>query len=114
MRPLVDLVTLVGGPTVVIRRGTKDHREICRLYALYHRGERAGLLTVNAADELAVRLLGLHPAHVWGEVWWRAGNGLAAIGRSRVALASGPGASSGTHRVAPGAGLRGKWEDVER
>lgn len=66
MTPLVRLVTLAGGPTVAIRRAAFDHRETNRLYALYHRGERAGLLTVGAADELAVR----HPALVWGRTWW--------------------------------------------
>lgn len=75
MRPLVRLVTLAGGPTVAIRRAAFDHRETRRLYALYHRGERAGLLTVGAADELAVRLLGLHPALVWGQTWWLEGSG---------------------------------------
>jgi hypothetical protein len=75
MRPLVRLVALTGGPTVAIRRATLEHRETRRLYALYHRGERSGLLTVGAADELAVRLLGLHPALVWGETWWLGGSG---------------------------------------
>jgi len=76
MRPLVRLITLEGGPTLAIRRAAVDHRETRRLYALYHRGERAGILTVGAADELAVRLLGLHPALVWGDSWWLTGSGL--------------------------------------
>jgi hypothetical protein len=38
----------------------------------HHLAVRASRLTVYATDELAIRLLGLHPAEVWGDAWWEA------------------------------------------
>lgn len=35
------------------------------------RGVQFGRLTIDAADELAHALLGLHPCEVWGEAYWR-------------------------------------------
>lgn len=72
--PLVGLVARSGGPRLAaIEYGTRRYLTPSRLEALeraYQRAARAGRLTVYAADELAVRLLGLHPAEVWGDAWW--------------------------------------------
>lgn len=39
----------------------------------YYRAQHDGWVTVRQADELAIRLLGLHPLLVWGEDWLAAG-----------------------------------------
>lgn len=36
----------------------------------WDRARRAGHLTHVAADKIACRILGVHPAAVWGEAWW--------------------------------------------
>jgi hypothetical protein len=70
INPLARLVAVSGGVRVLVARAAFTDAERRRLSALYRRGRRMGALTPYAADELAVRLLGLHPALVWGERWW--------------------------------------------
>lgn len=36
----------------------------------YYRAARSGIITVWAADRLCVDVLGLHPAAVYGSLWW--------------------------------------------
>lgn len=43
-----------------------------RLAQALYRARRRGWVTPYAADDIAVTLLGLHPACVWGESWWTA------------------------------------------
>lgn len=35
-----------------------------------HRAKISGRVTLRDADRLAVKLLGEHPAMVWGPAWW--------------------------------------------
>ena len=35
------------------------------------RGRQRGVLDLYTADNLAVRLLGCHPAAIWGPLWWQ-------------------------------------------
>jgi hypothetical protein len=75
VEPLRALVELYGGPRLA---GAALGAEIdwrprsAALEMAYARAVRSGRLTVYAADELAVRLLGRHPVMVWGEQWWEA------------------------------------------
>lgn len=70
MRPLARLIAVAGGASAVLGRvGTTDH-ERRRLDALYRRGIQRGVVRPDVGDELAIRLLHLHPALVWGERWW--------------------------------------------
>jgi hypothetical protein len=36
----------------------------------YGRARGSQRLTIAAADKLAVRVLGMHPALLWGDAWW--------------------------------------------
>ncbi len=38
----------------------------------YHTAKQDGKVTPAAADLLAIRMLHLHPADVWGDDWWTA------------------------------------------
>jgi hypothetical protein len=74
--PIVALIARCGGPRLAAEEyGTRHALTPARMEALdraFYRAQQLGRLTVYAADELAVRLLGLHPAEVWGESWWEA------------------------------------------
>jgi len=59
----VRLVHAHGGP---IACGV--HRDDATERA-WERAKHDGWVTVRQADELAIRLLGLHPMLVWGEEW---------------------------------------------
>lgn len=39
-------------------------------YRLYAASRRRGYCTAYAADVLAIRMLGLHPAEVWDKAWY--------------------------------------------
>jgi hypothetical protein len=41
-----------------------------RLERKWHRAAAAGRITVLAADELCCELLRMHPAEVYGDLWW--------------------------------------------
>lgn len=59
--PLLRLVDGRGGPAACgIRQGSADERAL-------DRARRTGRITEDAADRLAVRLLGLVPAEIWAE-----------------------------------------------
>jgi hypothetical protein len=68
--PLARLVALRGGARWLLNAACPDGTSRRRLYQSYSRGLRRGTLTPYAADQLAVRLLCLHPSAVWGELWW--------------------------------------------
>lgn len=74
--PLVAWVSRFGGAKLAaIELGTGvdlTDRAGQNLERAYHRGAVVGTFTVYAADELAIRLLGRHPAEVWGDAWWDA------------------------------------------
>lgn len=40
------------------------------LYHAIERARAAGTFTVDMADRLCVRVLGLHPCVVYGDLWW--------------------------------------------
>lgn len=48
--------------------GASKHGDTA-LRQAYHRGIRQGYVSVTAADQLAVRLLGAHPIELWGDAW---------------------------------------------
>jgi hypothetical protein len=61
--PLVHLVQRAGGLTAC---GVVEHSDLERAY---YRAAENGTLTAQAADQLAIRVLGLHPMLVWGDDW---------------------------------------------
>lgn len=64
--PLLRFVMLRGGPAACgAREGTAAERALLR-------ARRNGWLTIWAADELAVHLVGLTPVEIWGEEWLNA------------------------------------------
>ncbi|HSX68769.1 helix-turn-helix domain-containing protein [Nocardioides sp.] len=66
--PLLRLVIARGGPGACgARGGTAAEQALVR-------ARRQGWLTIWAADELAVRLLGMSPLEVWGDEWLEAAN----------------------------------------
>jgi hypothetical protein len=61
--PLLERVRTRGG----FRACTTPDEALERAYS---RALASGQLTPAAADRLAVRVLGEHPAMVWGDDWW--------------------------------------------
>jgi len=62
-------VSAAGGVGVLLR-GRRRTTEGERLARAYYRALERGWITVAAGDELACRLLGVHPSAVWGEQFW--------------------------------------------
>ncbi len=63
--PLCEAIDARGGPTRVGIGRDGDQR----LRRAYHRAAASGRVGVLAGDELVARLLGCHPAEVWGGAW---------------------------------------------
>jgi hypothetical protein len=65
---------LPAGPLLERVRGRGGFRACAgadpALEKAYQRAQSAGRLTVWAADQLAVKVLGLPPVLVWGDAWW--------------------------------------------
>lgn len=61
--PLLTAIRARGGVRACVGRDYALERA-------YSRARQIGQVTPWAADRLAVRVLGLHPVAVWGEVWW--------------------------------------------
>jgi hypothetical protein len=60
--PLIDAVQRAGGLPPFAARG--------ELAQAFYRARRSGRLTIESADQLAVRLLAVHPYFVWHDDWW--------------------------------------------
>ncbi len=68
--PAAPLAALVNGaPRSNDRKAGPRNTSIERKY---YRAVKQGALTVFAADELAIRLLGVHPMTIWGDQWLEA------------------------------------------
>jgi hypothetical protein len=65
IEPLRRAVERRGG---LAQLGAGKHGDTA-LRQAYHRGLRQGYLSLVAADQLAVRLLGAHPIELWGDAW---------------------------------------------
>lgn len=64
--PLLRLLAVRGGPAACgAGEGTAEEQALLR-------ARRQGWVTIWAADELAVRLLGMTPLEVWGDEWLEA------------------------------------------
>lgn len=62
--PLLRQIELRGGPAACgVRQNSREQKAL-------ERAQRHGWLTVRAADELAVRLLGELPCELWGQDYW--------------------------------------------
>jgi hypothetical protein len=75
--PLSRLVAARGGlRSCGIRRQPGDltdrTRWVARLQRAYERAQHTGWISLHAADQLAVLALLMHPAEVWGALWWDA------------------------------------------
>ena len=69
--PVAPLVTVVEGrggygACIPEARGSKASSTLERAW---ERAQAQGWVTVKTADELAIRVLGLHPLLVWGDDW---------------------------------------------
>jgi hypothetical protein len=67
--PLAAAVRTAGGMSTLLL-GQRRTSEGERLARAYYRALERGWITVAAADELACRLLRVHPAAIWGEQFW--------------------------------------------
>lgn len=65
--PLLAAVEARGGlPPCGAGRNERDTGAVRRSY---QRGKVRGALTIDAADVLAITLLGEHPSLIWGDEW---------------------------------------------
>lgn len=67
--PLIELVEqrrhrTDGKRLVITQQGTQRH------WKAYDRARRTGTITFAAADLLAIELLKMHPAEIWGPDLW--------------------------------------------
>lgn len=68
--PLVEFIEQVGGSLVLWERCGLHQAEVERYQKVLKRAKERGYLDVAFADHFAVRVLGTHPALVWGDAWW--------------------------------------------
>jgi len=47
-----------------------DNTQSKRWQRAWHRAKKDGRITVSMADELCVHMLHMHPAEVYGDLWW--------------------------------------------
>lgn len=62
--PAAPLVAAVEARGITLARAPE------RAARAFFRAQRAGNLTIHAAEKLAHELLAEHPASVWGDEWW--------------------------------------------
>lgn len=73
IEPLEYVVTRRSGwSAVVSASGMEPGPELMRLTRTFFRARLRGWVSLADADQMAVRLLGLHPCLVWGSGWWDA------------------------------------------
>jgi hypothetical protein len=72
--PLVAAVEARGGLAEcgLSRAGTPAHPRAGAYRRLYERSRARGWIGLFDADELAVKVLGVHPCRVWDDGWWEA------------------------------------------
>lgn len=75
VEPLEHAVSLRGGVAELGARRDADDDEshqrwVERTMRSLNRARRQGWVSVWAADELCVHLLGVHPAFIFGDIWW--------------------------------------------
>jgi hypothetical protein len=70
--PVGPLVEQLGDlwPVHARARGLPAKR-VSAWQVLVRRGSERGTLSVYAADDICINLLGMHPAAVWGPLWYR-------------------------------------------
>jgi hypothetical protein len=67
--PLAAAVRAAGGVGALLK-GRRRTREGERLARAYYRALQRGWITVATGDELACKLLRVHPSAVWGQRFW--------------------------------------------
>lgn len=77
IRPLALLIAVHGGLRACgIRHHPSDSlartRWIARLQRAYSRALKCGYVSFQAADQLAIGALTMHPAEIWATQWWDA------------------------------------------
>lgn len=53
-------------------RGLRKPDHYTGAWQAVHRGRRDGNLPLTAIDAICVRILGVHPASIYGDAWWEA------------------------------------------
>lgn len=66
VEPLTRALEAIGGFP------SRELEHVSRLSRSYQRAVRRGSITPAQADELCTRILGCHPAEVYGQQWWDA------------------------------------------
>lgn len=79
--PLLKEIRRRGGIAQVLR-GREDRGSLDRAL---HRGRADGYFTLATADRIATDVLGIHPAELWGSVWWNSAE--SGVGRGAPASA---------------------------
>jgi hypothetical protein len=70
--PLVERVSAAGGLGAVLPGYSRStDAGVKRLVGVFHRVKAEGRVSIAAADELSLALLGLHPCEVFGQAWWQ-------------------------------------------
>lgn len=69
VEPLAAAVHASGGVGALLK-GRRRTREGERLARAFYRALERGATTVAAGDELACKLLGVHPSAIWGRRFW--------------------------------------------
>lgn len=72
VEPLVRLISATGSLLSLLhRRGIEDQTEIDKIEMRYERAKSRGVIDLLYADHFACTLLRLHPALVWGDLYWQ-------------------------------------------
>lgn len=69
VEPLAAAVHASGGVGALLK-GRRRTSEGQRLARAYYRALERGTTTVAAGDELACKLVGVHPSAIWGRRFW--------------------------------------------
>lgn len=69
--PLRDYISRCGGRASALKsQGKKGTRRFERAEKILNRASKDGVMSIKVADKFAVKVLGVHPSFVWGDMWW--------------------------------------------
>lgn len=67
--PILDTVDARGGVSAIL--GHRDDRAAETDRRAIQRARQRGIIGAHTADRVCIRVLGCHPALVYGSAWWR-------------------------------------------
>lgn len=71
-QPIVDKVDTLGGLATLVPMAHRDENGDHHLVRSFYKIRASGRVSLDVADELCVRLLGMQPPLVYGAAWWDA------------------------------------------